>query len=141
EQFEALGLDFGGQHTIDAVLLNHPDADGDDIEIGRAGITVVIAAPGWRDDSVSRLGTGEPDAPSVLAATVTMQGAEVTAERALLTAAVTIILLLVAGYPSHLLGSVRGDEKNSARLFGRPTAWWRRMTGRARRRAPTGWLP
>ena len=141
EQFEAIGLDFGGQHTIHAVLLDHPDADGHDVEIGRAGITIAIATPGWRDSSVSRLATGEPDAPSVLAATVTVQGAGLTAERALVTAVVTIILLLIVGYPSHLIGSVLGDEKNYGRLFGRPTAWWRRMTGRARRRVPTGWLP
>lgn len=140
-QFELFGLPFGGRHTVDIVLLDHPDLDGPYVEIGRASVAFAVDAPGASGVSVSRLASGEPDAPSVLSATAPVQGTGLTAERALLTAAVTVILLLIVGYPSLLLGNTLGDEKNYDRIFGRAIAWWKKATGRVRRPKPQGGAP
>ncbi len=139
-QFESFGLTFGGSHTVDVVLLDHPDLDGEYVEIGRASVTFTVDAPGAAG-SASRLASGEPDAPSVLGATVPLQSTGLTAGHALLTAAVTVILLLIVGYPSLLLGNTLGDEKNYDRIFGRATAWWKKATGRMRRPKVPGWVP
>ena len=141
KQFELFNKPFGGSHTIDVVLLNHPDVDGEYVEIGRASVTFTVDAPGGSGASVSTLATGEPDAPSVLSATVAVQDAGLSVGHALLAAAVTIILLLIVGYPSHLLSSTLGDAKNYDRLFGRPIAWWKKVAGRVRRPKLTGWAP
>ena len=140
KQFELFGLPFGGPHTIDVVLLNHPDIDGPYVEIGRASVSFTVDAPGASGVSVSQLASGKPDAPSVLSATTPVQGTGLTLDHAVLTAAVTVILLLIVGYPSLLLGNTLGDEKNYHRIFGRATAWWKKAAGRVRPPKAPGWM-
>lgn len=139
--FELFDRPFGGRHTVEVVLLNHPDADGEYVEIGRAGVTFTIDAPGASGNSVSRLSSGDPDAPSVLAATIPAQDTGLTVGHALLTAAVTVILLLIVGYPSLLLGNTLGDEKNYRRIFGRAIASWKKATGSVQWPKTSGWVP
>jgi hypothetical protein len=140
-QFELFGRPFGGAHTVDVVLLDHPDVDGPYQEIGRASVSFTVDAPGGSATSVSRLASGEPDAPSTLSATVAMQDTGLDPQRTALTAIVTIILLLIVGYPGTLLGSALGDEKNYERLFGGVTRTWRKVTASVPRPKAPGWVP
>ncbi|MBX3093846.1 MAG: hypothetical protein KF680_04790 [Cryobacterium sp.] len=91
----------------------------------------------------SQLGTGDPAATSVLSALPTASTIVTSPPNILVAAAVTIVLLLLVGLPSTLLGSTLSD--NYERLFGRATAVARRVTAplRSTLTAPTvpSWLP
>ncbi|HEY5230649.1 MAG TPA: hypothetical protein VIJ11_07140 [Galbitalea sp.] len=72
-----------------------------------------------RDDGTaqtSRLGSGQADAPSFLRAIPTVQTLGLTPVRALTTAALTVILLVLIGFPGQLIGSTL--RENYDRLFG-----------------------
>lgn len=91
----------------------------------------------------SRLATGSADAPSVLSALPTASAIVTSPPNILVAAAVTIVLLLLVGLPSTLLGSALSD--NYERIFGRATAAVRRATApfTSTLAAPTvpAWLP
>jgi hypothetical protein len=84
----------------------------------------------------SKLATGRADAPSFLRAVPTVQTLGLTPARALVTAALTVILLLLIGFPGQLIGST--VRENYDRLFG----WARPLAARLRRTsAAVGRLP
>lgn len=94
-------------------------------------------------ESVSRLASGDPSARSVLSAVPSIGSTIAEPPNLLVAAAVTIILLLLVGLPSTLLGSALSD--NYDRIFSRPAALVRRATAPFRETlaAPTvpPWLP
>lgn len=65
--------------------------------------------------SVSGLSSGDPDALSVLSATVLVQGADLGADRFMLTATVTVALLLIVALPSVLLRRTLAGGANRER--------------------------
>ncbi|WP_344755529.1 hypothetical protein [Leifsonella bigeumensis] len=101
-----------------------------------AGVALLVVTAG-----ATRLSSGEADAPSVLSATVPVQDIGLTVSHTLVTAAVTLILLLVVGYASLLLGNAIGDGGNGNRIFGRAIASWEKATARLRRPRTPGWVP
>lgn len=102
--------------------------------LAAAALVVATAGP-------TPLSSGEADAPSVLSAMVPVQDTGLTLNHALFTAAVTLVLLLVVGYPSMLLGNVLVDEKNRHRALSRVSVSWMNAKGRADRPAIPGWAP
>lgn len=76
--------------------------------------------------SSSQLGTGEPAAPSVLSSLTTAAALVDSPPNVLVAIAVTIVLLLLVGLPSTLLGATLSD--NYDRIFGPVTSLARRIT-------------
>lgn len=137
---EALGLDFVGPHTVEVVIWQMGFGDEDGRRLASDSVSFTIppwdpaaaadgagspaepggAVPGPRAEepeaSASRLASGSPDAPSVLGALPTVQASGLTPARALLTAVLTLILLLIVGFPGQLLASTLSD--NYDRVFG-----------------------
>lgn len=158
-QFDHLGLEFFGEHTVEIAVVSLPQPDAPHVEWGRAGVTFTISktaelplpAPGIPlanpdesppvSASVSRLGSGQASAPSVLSATTAAQDVKLTPGHALLTALVTVILLLVVGFPGALLGSTLSD--NYDRIFGRAAKRvqeWRRRRAKLVVSTVPAWL-
>lgn len=97
--------------------------------------------PRPRAESRSELSTGRSDAPSVLSALPTAQNLGLTPERGVLTALLTVILLLVVGFPGQLMGST--ISANYDRIFRRTAPIARRLRAvslRASRPRPR-WVP
>jgi hypothetical protein len=85
--------------------------------------------------TVSELSSGDPAAPSVLRGLPTIQDLQITPTQGILMAVLSIILLLIVGYPSHLIGSTLSEQHD--RMFAwtsrlRPSAGTRVATARAR---------
>jgi hypothetical protein len=82
---------------------------------------------GSEPPQTSRLRSGRADAPSFLRAIPTAQDLKLTPTRALITAALTVILMLLVGFPGQLIGSTLSD--NYDRAFG----WTEPITSRLKR--------
>ncbi|HRN28588.1 MAG TPA: hypothetical protein PK890_02625 [Terrimesophilobacter sp.] len=92
--------------------------------------------------SSSQLSTGDPAAPSVLSSVPSVGATIAEPPNLLVAAAVTIILLLLVGLPSTLLGATLSD--NYDRIFGRSAAVRRATAPLTRALAAStvpGWLP
>lgn len=85
-----------------------------------------IAPPTAEPTTASQLGDGGTTAPSVLSALPTVAATMQSPPNLLVAAVVTIVLLLIVGLPSSLLGSTLSD--NYDRLFGPMTAAMRSVT-------------
>jgi hypothetical protein len=75
----------------------------------------------------SSLASGRADAPSFLRAVPTAKTLDLTPTRALVTAALTVVLLLLVGFPGQLIGS--SVRENYDRLFG----WTKPLAARLKR--------
>lgn len=164
--FEHLGLDYSGEHTFELAfaawvpdtqtLVALPGGDSVTFTIGETADPVEPSAtalppgeagpPGAElpqpQASASRLQSGSPAAPSVLSATTTAQDLALTPERALLTTLITIILLLIVGFPGTLLGSTlaRNHDRIFGRLDQRVQRWRANWKGAVRAARTPSWL-
>lgn len=167
DEVERIGLDFLGVHdfrfaridlidgrsvivaeaTITAEVAEElPVADPEPVVEPSAPGTVPGEAPGdagTHARSSSQLSTGDPAAPSVLSSVPSVGATIAEPPNLLVAAAVTIILLLLVGLPSSLLGATLSD--NYDRIFGRASAAVRRATAPFTRALAAstvpGWLP
>lgn len=112
----------------------YPQADGtaDSTAADPDGVTSAGQDTGRSDSSgpsTSRLASGEPNAPSVLSALRT--SGDIEARSVVLSALLTIVLVLLIAFPTTLLNSAA--EQGSDRF----SAWWRRRRHRGEPPDPT----
>lgn len=154
---ERLGLTFLGPHVVRIVLTSWKDGPRviqSEKTLSLEFVTVLPTvaptptpetrlpsslAPETPRVSVSELSSGDPSAPSVLSAVRTLAAVTTSPGNVLVTAVVTVILLLLVGLPSALLGQSLGE--NYDRLFGRISTVVQRTTKRWPHPKLPGWLP
>ncbi len=162
EDVERLGLTFLGPHEVRFVLtrwMDGPRFIQDEKTLSLEFVTEMptetptslpqaalplAPEPQSPRSSVSELSSGDPASPSVLSAVRPLATVATSHVNAVITAAVTIILLLLVGFPSALLGQSLGE--NYDRLFGRVNAAVRRAKTKLSRPAVPHpplpeWLP
>lgn len=154
EELDRLGLTFLGPHEVRFVLTHSPTFDREIVAESTVRVAFVDTVPTPSAEalpapvatespispaSTSGIATGDPSAPSVLSALRTVSDGVTAPSNLFAAAAVTIILLLLVGLPSALLGQSLGE--NYDRLFGRVTAAVRRATTMEHRPSLPGWLP
>lgn len=157
DEVERLGLAFAGPHEVRFVQTRH--VGGTNVVQSERTLSLefvdslvtpsptplpetVLPAPIHPTESrssVSMIATGDPSAPSVLSAVRPFTEVPVNPVSALVTAAVTIILLLLVGLPSALLG--QSLSENYDRMFGRLSAAIQRASRTLATPSLPGWLP
>lgn len=145
-----VGATFLGKRTVEA--RQYHSAPGERIQfVSAASITITVQEPlasasptpgptaPVAPAASGGLGSGKASAPSVLSSLPTAQHLGLTPGRALLTAALTVILLLLVGFPGQLIGSTVSE--NYDRIFGwtRPIAAGVKKAGASIGRLPN-WL-
>lgn len=159
EEVERIGLTFLAPHEVRFVLTNSPGFDRVVVAETKIHIEFVdviptptptataepapVLAPPPADPlgppSSSLLATGSPSSPSVLSALRPVAEVVTSPSNLLVTAAVTIVLLLLVGLPSALLGQTLSE--NYERLFGGIAAAAARARGVLSFPALPRWLP
>lgn len=157
EDVERLGLTFLGPHEVRFVLtrwMDGPRVIQDEKTLNLEFVTElptamptppsqavlpISPAPSAPPTTASQLSTGDPSSPSVLSAVRPMAAVTMSPVHALVTAAVTIILLLLVGLPSALLG--QSLSENYDRLFGRLSKAMTRVTDKLPHPSLPHWLP
>lgn len=117
----ALCIAAGSTDVVRAQVYEQADGAADPSSAGTDGATSVGRSTGRSDSSgptTSRLASGESDAPSVLSALRT--SGDIEARSVVLSALLTIVLVLLIAFPTTLLNSAA--EQGSDRF----SAWWRR---------------
>jgi hypothetical protein len=159
DELERLGLTYLGVHEVRFVLTRYHEGAKKTIEAERTlalDFRKVVpsasalptlppdAAPGsggnpLSSGSSSYLATGDPAGTSVLSSVRTVMDVPADAVNLLVTAAVTVILLLLVGLPSALLGQTLSE--NYDRLFGRASVAVGRVARALASPALPRWLP
>lgn len=158
EEVERIGVAFLAPHEVRFVLTNSPGFDRvviDELTIETEFVDVIpTPTPTPEPEAVpipppldaplapppaSPLATGHPASPSVLSALRPVTEVVAAPGNLLVTAAMTIVLLLLVGLPSALLGQTLSE--NYERIFGGITTAARRVRGVLSFPALPRWLP
>ncbi len=157
DEVERFGLTFLGPHELRFVLTRFADGtktiQAEETLALEFVSTLATATPLPEPDATppilpqtplssgtsSALATGDPAGKSVLSSVRPVMEVTTTPVNALITAAVTIILLLLVGLPSALLGQTLSE--NYDRLFGRVTTVVRKATRALSSPSLPRWLP